>query len=545
MLYKKRSSGKLNLSKHLMVSLVLGFTLVGCGGGGGNTPSSDVKNTTPVAVPGLNQSVAMGETVTLNGGSSYDTDGDTLTYQWAMISIPAGSTAVLLGDALSTPSFVPDVTGTYRIGLKVNDGIEDSAQNTVTVTATVGNTAPLAKAGPDQNVTTGLAVTIDGRGSSDVDGDALTYQWTLASSPTGSAAQIPNQSSSVALFTPDIDGIYAISLTVNDGTEASAPDTVNITATTGNTAPVANAGVDQSVATGATSTLDGRMSSDADGDALTYTWSLSSSPGGSSALILGPSTSQPSFTPDVDGTYLISLVVNDGTENSDADTVAITASRGNATPIADAGLDQAVSTGTTAFLDGRSSSDADGDSLAYQWELLSKPTGSTASIISPSTAIATITPDIDGEYYVRLTVNDGTESSLFDSVVITATTAPPPPPPSNDLNAYSTDFSGNAIFLGCWNCGQYDPNSIHNGLGLYGSPYGIYSIRNDYGNYGSAYSTKSACNKIAADPPSLADNTYYHGRLSINTYHTDSICNTSSLAYSSQSCVLLQSYCSN
>ncbi len=50
-----------------------------------------------------------------------------------------------------------------------------------------GGGAPVADAGPDQSVTTGATVTLDGSGSTDADGDSLTYSWSLTSVPTGTA----------------------------------------------------------------------------------------------------------------------------------------------------------------------------------------------------------------------------------------------------------------------------------------------------------------------------------------------------------------------
>ncbi|HEU0022273.1 MAG TPA: DUF5060 domain-containing protein, partial [Dehalococcoidia bacterium] len=52
--------------------------------------------------------------------------------------------------------------------------------------------------------------------------------------------------------------------------------------------PVANAGPDQSLAVGATVTLDGSGSSDADGDPLTFLWTLTTVPAGSAASLTGP-----------------------------------------------------------------------------------------------------------------------------------------------------------------------------------------------------------------------------------------------------------------
>ena len=96
-----------------------------------------------------------------------------------------------------------------------------------------------------------------------------------------------------------------------------------------NSTPVANAGNDQSVAAGTTVTLNGSASSDADNDTLTYLWTLTSSPNDSNATINNATASAANFTADQIGSYVASLVVNDGTSDSSADTVTITANNTN------------------------------------------------------------------------------------------------------------------------------------------------------------------------------------------------------------------------
>jgi len=112
-----------------------------------------------------------------------------------------------------------------------------------------------------------------------------------------------------------------VQLVVQDAWLASAPDTVTISFN--NVKPVANAGANQSVVIGATVALDGSASRDADADALTYKWGLTAKPAASAVNLTQPTAVNPSFTPDVPGDYVAQLIVNDGSQDSDAATVTI------------------------------------------------------------------------------------------------------------------------------------------------------------------------------------------------------------------------------
>ncbi len=92
------------------------------------------------------------------------------------------------------------------------------------------NGPPLADAGPDKTVDLGTNVALDASGSSDPDGDVLTYAWSL-SGPDGSSATLDDPSAVDPSFTPDVPGVYAATLIVHDGLDPSVPDVVEIRVT--------------------------------------------------------------------------------------------------------------------------------------------------------------------------------------------------------------------------------------------------------------------------------------------------------------------------
>ena len=373
-------------------------------------------NSPPVANAGPNQTVAVGALVTLNGSGSSDVDGDPLTYFWSLIAEPAGSSAELSSARNPSPMFVADKAGSYVAQLVVNDGTVNSAPATVRITT--ANTPPVANAGPNQTVTVGTLVQLNGSGSTDVDGDPLTFRWSFNSVPSGSTASLNSVGAVNPTFTADRAGTYVAQLIVNDGTVDSQPSTVTVT-TSALQAPVANPGSNQTVVHGVIVTLSG-SGTDPQGLPLTLTWSLITRPPNSLATLSSISAPHPTFLADQPGTYVAQLIVSNGFLNSQPATVVITTT--NTPPVAVAGVNQGVAVGVMVFLDGSASWDADNDPLTYSWALTSRPASSTATLQGAVTRTPSFLADMPGTYVAQLIVNDGFTNSNPSTVTITAST---------------------------------------------------------------------------------------------------------------------------
>jgi len=185
--------------------------------------------------------------------------------------------------------------------------------------------------------------------------------------------------------------------------------------------PTAVAGASQTVRPGSQAHLDGSASSDdvTAGPNLLFSWTLTSMPAGSAAVLSGGTTVTPSFLADLPGTYIAQLVVTDEDGlASFADQVTVTT---NAAPTAGAQTSAtAFKVGTPVTLDATSSTDPENNPLTYQWKLSSAPSGSAAVIANAGTPLATLVPDVPGDYTVTLTVSDFLGAGVPMSSRITA-----------------------------------------------------------------------------------------------------------------------------
>ena len=261
------------------------------------------------------------------------------------------------------------------------------------------NRPPVADAGPDAAVNKRQTVGLGG--SSDPDGDPLSYTWSL-SRPTGSAATLSSPSSASPSFVTDVVGTYLATVTVSDG-QYTSTDSATITVV--NSPPIARAGADRDMTRNNLAQISDSSSSDPDGDALSFTWTISGPPG-STAALSSTTTRETSFTPDLLGDYLLTLVVSDG-ELSSSDSVVITAI--NVPPVPRITGVAAVNARETVTLSAASSTDANADPLTYSW-MLAGPYGTTAVLSNATGPTTSFTTDLTGSYTVTLVASDGVDT---------------------------------------------------------------------------------------------------------------------------------------
>lgn len=280
---------------------------------------------------------------------------------------------------------------------------------------TSSSTTPIvvAHAEPHQSVYIGTFVRLDGSKSTNANQTGLTYSWTLEK-PANSKATLSDPNIVNPTLTVDVEGTYEATLIVSDAQNASlvsAPAAVLVIASGTNPPPVANAGAERSAFVGLPVVLNGSGSRDPDNNSLTFNWSFSGVPGGSKAALLDHTTVAPSFTPDVDGTYEIRLVVNDGTNDSTPAAMIVTASN-KPSPTAVASTTSSVLyfplNTETIFLDGsHSHTNPSGGELAYAWTFNSPNTG-TPALRNPDKPKSSFSPSMNvaATYVAQLTVTE-------------------------------------------------------------------------------------------------------------------------------------------
>ncbi|GAA0422524.1 hypothetical protein GCM10009133_33840 [Cocleimonas flava] len=160
----------------------------------------------------------------------------------------------------------------------------------------------------------------------------------------------------------------------------------------------------------------------------------------------------------------------DSTDTTDSSDTTETSETTNTAPEANAGVDQSVNTGTTVSLDGSASSDADGDTLTYNWAIITYPVNSAVALDSFTSENPTFTADTDGSYTFELAVSDGSETST-DQVIITASTVDVSGTSSTNgiecaysYSEFNDSASVNTTSTSDWTCSDTTRDLVANGI---------------------------------------------------------------------------------
>jgi outer membrane protein assembly factor BamB len=261
---------------------------------------------------------------------STDPEPDPMTYRWTVTTPSDGiDNRQISNRAAYQPTLRPSRTGTYTISLAVSDTRRAPAPTTPTISILVPNARPRAvldtptftASQGETEITSGLSTVYLSSASTDPNSDTLYYRWTVTN-PSSDVVRTATVSIANPRFRPIFSGTYSVTLYVTDSKKVPAPTTpsrlvyvnarpiARVTFTT-DPAPVA-ANWDNT-----TVILDGSGSSDPEGSALTYSWTVYndndvdvSTTRLSSPTVVGPTFTTGSGAND-EGAWLAELIVRD------------------------------------------------------------------------------------------------------------------------------------------------------------------------------------------------------------------------------------------
>jgi hypothetical protein len=195
---------------------------------------------------------------------------------------PVGSLSVEHGSSqIFTISSAPG----YSIADVVVDGASMGAVTSYSFTNIVANhtisasfdmekQAPIADAGPDQSVESGVVVSLKGSNSIDLDDGIASFLWEQVSGLPVELVVEPGEPEA-NFMAPEVESngeSLTFELTVTDYSGLQSTDTCIVNVSWVNVPPASDSGADQTVDEGTTVTLDGSKSSDADGSIVLYLW---------------------------------------------------------------------------------------------------------------------------------------------------------------------------------------------------------------------------------------------------------------------------------
>ncbi len=412
--------------------MILSFQVTGYSPGNGYASALALvkvvpANSPPTADAGPDQSVSPNVQVKLVGTGT-DPDNDKLRYSWKQISgIP---TTIYEQTSSSVYFFSPPISTkseTLVFELTVTDAQGSSGTDDVAVTVSTVNLPPRADAGPDRRVLGDSDVSVTGMGI-DPEGGPLTYSWKQVA---GESVTFDTTKPAFSFKAPSVVSgetkRLVFQLTVTDSENQSSSDQLVLLVVPENSAPIVDAGPDQTANEGTIVNLT-CSAIDPDGDMIHLTWASSSDKVVIADVASANTTVQlPATIKDM--VITMTCTGTDGKLSSSDSMMINVANVLNQPIVADAGPDQIVNEHVPVSLDGSKSSDPEQQVLSYMWTqvsgepvVLSSVSSVTPSFTSPTVANGEVKVLV---FELKVFDNNGRES--VDSVTITVDPLNAPP----------------------------------------------------------------------------------------------------------------------
>ena len=358
-----------------------------------DTITVTVGNADPVpSIAGAAESSAEGKGITLTAEVSDPGAADTHTYAW---TVTRNGVPYLLPGGTATDgktfAFTPTDDGSYLVSLNVSD--DDGGTGVATKAITVVNAGPVVDAGEDFTVDEGRAVLLSGSFIDSGGADTHTSAWSVVDEAGNTIASGPGLT--LELVAPD-DGTYTATFTVTDDDGTVGTDTRTMTVR--NVAPtVSIIGAPDTRPEGAAISLGSTVAESSGADTYERAWTVTKD----GQLFAQGADADFQFTPDDNGTYLVTLTVtdDDGGVGTDARSIDVT----NAAPLPTIhGLPQAAAEGGRIDLTGSVSDAGSADTHSFAWTVTRNGTPYATGAAKQFSFV----PDEDGTYVVTLVATD-------------------------------------------------------------------------------------------------------------------------------------------
>jgi hypothetical protein len=352
---------------------------------------------------GADVSANVGQAVTLHGSF---TDPDTTpTLAWSVDSPFCSFT--------DTTIAAPDITcshaGTFSATLSAHDGINADANDTALVTVTTPNQAPVVNAGPDVSGQAGNDIALNGS-VTDPDSTPL-IQWTV---DNDTACTFDDDTAPHTTINCDTPGVYALTLTADDGVNAPVFDTATLTVNPAPPGLNANAGPDVSGNVNTAISLSGSVSDP--GFTPTVHWT-SDSP---NCNFTNPTAAVTTITCSSSGVFAAILTAHDSTHPDATDVALVTVIAPNAPPVVNSGGNVTGKPNTSIALHG-TVTDPDNTPTVHWTSDSPNCTFGNANL-----ADTTINCTAIGVYAATLTGADGVNPPVMSTAVVTIVSSFPP-----------------------------------------------------------------------------------------------------------------------